>query len=96
MLAAALDGIKNKLECPDPLNDVNIYELSLREREEMGIAALPGSLSEALRELEADPVIQDALGPEAYAAFLRAKQSEVEGYKTTVTDWEVERYLQTA
>lgn len=96
MLAAALDGIETNLECPAPLNNVNIYELSLNEREEMGISALPGSLSEALRELEADSVIQEALGPEAYTAFLRAKQSEVEGYKTTVTDWEVERYLQTA
>ena len=75
---------------------MNIYELSLNERKDRGISALPGSLSEALRELEEDRVIQEALGSEAYIAFLRAKQSEVEGYKTTVTDWEVERYLQTS
>jgi glutamine synthetase len=96
MLAAGLDGIENKLACPAPLNDINIYDLSEKERVDMGVASLPGSLNEALRELRTDSVIQEALGPVAYESFTRAKQSEWNEYITTVTDWEVERYLQTA
>ena len=96
MLAAALDGIDNDLSCPDPLNNINIYDLDPEKRAEMGLAELPGSLAEALDELEQDEVVRAALGPEAYAAFFRAKQAEWEEYITTVTDWEVGRYLQTA
>ena len=96
MLAAALDGIDNDLSCPDPLNNINIYDLDPEKRAEMGVAELPGSLAEALDELEQDEVVRAALGPDAYAAFFRAKQAEWEEYITTVTDWEVGRYLQTA
>jgi glutamine synthetase len=60
----------------------------------MGIGSLPGSLAEALRELEGDKVLQGALGPATYEAFTRAKWSEVEEYRTHVTDWELERYLE--
>ena len=96
MLAAALDGIDNNLSCPPPLNNVNVYHLTPEERVAMNIPELPGSLAEALRELENDKVLQAALGAEAYEAFYRAKWAEVEEYRMRVTDWEVERYLETA
>jgi glutamine synthetase len=96
MLAAALDGIGRTLECPQPLNDLNVYDLGPEEREDRGITELPGSLSEALLELEADTVLREALGPRIYDAFARAKWAEVEEYGTIVSDWEVERYLETA
>jgi glutamine synthetase len=96
MLAAALDGIDKKMGCPKPLNNLNVYHLTSEERQEMGIAELPGSLAEALRELSADEVLKDALGSVAYEAFHRAKWSEVEESRMHVTDWEVERYLEMA
>lgn len=96
MLAAALDGIDRKLPCPAPLNNVNVYHLTSEERVQMNIAELPGSLSEALRELEKDEVLKDALGPFTYDAFQRAKWAEVEESRMKVTDWELERYLETA
>jgi glutamine synthetase len=96
MLAAALDGIDHNLPCPPPLNNVNVYHLTPEERKAMGVAELPGSLPEALRELETDNVLQDALGPILYEAFVRAKWAEVDEYRMKVTDWEVERYLEVA
>jgi glutamine synthetase len=96
MLASALDGIDNNLEAPAPLNNVNVYHLTEEERTARGIASLPGSLSDALRELEGDAVLKDALGPAMYEAFHRAKWAEVEEYRMRVTDWEVERYLEIA
>jgi glutamine synthetase len=60
------------------------------------VLELPGSLSEALRELDSDQVLKDALGPIIYEAFYRAKWAEVEEHRMKVTDWEVERYLETA
>ncbi len=96
LLGAALDGIDNNMAAPEGLNNVNIYHLSADERDEMGIASLPGSLAEAMRELDSDEVLKDALGPVTYGAFSRAKWAEVEDYRMKVSDWEVERYLETA
>jgi glutamine synthetase len=96
MLAAGLDGIDKGLVAPAPLNNVNIYHLTPEERAERGIGELPGSLAEALRELETDAVIQEALGPVMFDSFWRAKWAEVEEYRTRVTDWEVEHYLEVA
>ena len=96
MLAAGLDGIEHELTPPAQLNNVNVYHLTPEERKAMDIAELPGSLSEALRELSKDQVIINALGPSTYDAFTRAKWAEIEEYRMKVTDWEVERYLEVA
>jgi glutamine synthetase len=96
MLAAALEGIDGGFAAPVPLNNVNIYHLTPEERAEMKIGELPGSLAEAMRELEADALLQDALGEQTYEAFKRAKWAEIEEYRTHVTDWELERYLELA
>lgn len=96
MLAAGLDGIDCSLEAPEPLNEINVYHLTPEERAERNIAELPGSLAEALRLLEEDEVLKEALGESTYESFSRAKWAEVEEYRTRVTDWEVERYLDVA
>ncbi len=95
MIAAAMDGVENKLAAPTGLNNVNIYSLTAEEREAKGINQLPGSLNEALNELENDDIIKNTLGSELYTAFMRAKRSEWEDYRIHVTDWETERYLET-
>ena len=51
MLMAGLDGIKNKIEPPEPV-DKDLYELPPEEAAD--IATVPGSLEEALDALEAD------------------------------------------
>jgi glutamine synthetase len=96
MLAAALDGIDQQLPSPEPLNNVNVYNLTPEELKARGIAELPGSLAEAMRDLEADKVLRDALGPVIYEAFSRAKWAEIEEYRMKVTDWELDRYLEQA
>jgi len=96
MLEAGLDGIDRKLTCPEPLNNIDIYHLTRKERIEMNIEELPASLAEALHALEDDAVVQAGLGAEMYETFRRAKWAEVEDYRIKVTDWEVARYLETA
>ncbi len=96
MLAAALDGIDGKRRPPQPLNDINIYELDEAQRAKLGVTSLPNSLAEALDDLEADDILRAALGPEAYEAFRRAKLAEWADYRIAVADWEVERYLEAA
>ncbi|ACX51540.1 glutamine synthetase, type I [Ammonifex degensii KC4] len=92
IIKAGLDGIKNKIEPPPPV-DRNIYELSAEERKALGIDCLPGSLIEALQELEKDEVIKEALGPHIYEKFMEAKLKEWHEYSTRVHPWEIETYL---
>jgi glutamine synthetase len=96
MLASALDGVEKGLKPAAPLNNVNVYDLTETERKEMGIISLPGSLREALVELENDVVVRDSLGETLYEAFMRAKWSEWEDYRLNVMDWELTRYLETS
>ena len=96
MLAAGLDGIDQGMACPDPLNQLNVYELTEDSRRKLGIEMLPGSLFEALNAFENDSLLQSALGPGLTDAFLKARQAEWDAFRTSVTDWELERYLTTA
>lgn len=92
MLAAGLDGIRNKIEPPAAI-DKNIYHMTAAEREQLSIPSLPGSLEEALEELQKDEVIINALGPHILPKFIAAKESECASYKLTVTPWEIREYL---
>ena len=54
---------------------------------------MPGTLGEAIEELERDKVIRDALGDHMYGHFVDAKRAEWNEYRTQVSQWELERYL---
>jgi glutamine synthetase len=92
MLKAGLDGIKNKITPPPAVNR-NIYEMTQKEKDELGIISLPGSLEEALYELKNDPVISGALGSHALNRFIEAKELEWNEYRTKVSQWEIDQYL---
>ena len=96
MIAAAFDGIDNKIAAPKPLNNINIYHLSEDERKAKDIKELPSSLLEALEALDNDTVLKNALGEEIYTAFRRAKLEEWDDFRIHVTDWEVEKFLESA
>jgi len=92
MLRAGLDGIANKIEAPAAV-DKNIYKMDLAERLAVGIESLPGSLLEALQELNQDQIIIDALGEHIYSRFIAGKMEEWQDYNVQVTPWEVTQYL---
>lgn len=92
MLKAGLDGIKNKLKCPQP-TDRNIYVMNEAERKEAGIDNLPSTLKEAIDCLKEDAVIQEALGEHALAHFIEAKEIEWDMFRTHVHPWERDQYL---
>jgi glutamine synthetase len=93
MLAAGLDGIEKGMELGEPVEE-SLYEMTPERITEMGIRELPGTLAEALDELEADPVIREALGEHIYTRFVEAKRQEWEEYRAQVTPWELDRYLE--
>ncbi|MFB6151729.1 MAG: type I glutamate--ammonia ligase [Haloarculaceae archaeon] len=94
MIHAGLDGIENDLDCPDPVRE-NIYEFDEAMREEYGIDTLPTNLGNAIDALEADEVVMDALGPHTSEQFVKAKREEFQEYLVDVSQWEIDRYLET-
>ena len=94
MLQAGLDGIERGLEAPDPVRE-NIYEFDEATREEYGIETLPANLGAAVSALEADEVVTRALGPHITEKFVEAKRTEYAEYSAEVSDWELDRYLET-
>jgi glutamine synthetase len=93
-LQSGLDGIEKGLELDDPVRE-NIYDFTEEKRKEYGIDVLPGNLRQAIEALEADEVVQNALGDHICENFIEAKTSEWDDYKADVSDWELDRYLET-
>jgi glutamine synthetase len=91
-LAAGLDGIRNKLEPPAEVTE-NIYKMDAQTRDKNGIASLPGSLEEAIGELNKDELIKQALGEHVLTQYIQGKQDEWDEYRTKVSSWELERYF---
>ncbi|MCB9450044.1 MAG: type I glutamate--ammonia ligase [Anaerolineaceae bacterium] len=94
MLEAGLDGIANKLPISAAVSD-DVFKWSREEREAQGVGVLPSTLDEALDALSEDSVVQGALGGHIYEVYDRAKRAEWEEYRLRVTNWELERYLET-
>jgi len=93
MLHAGLDGIERDLEPPDPVDeDVYGFDDALLAKHSIGV--LPGSLGEALKEMECSPLMRQALGEHAFNYYLQAKGKEWDAFRLYVTDWERERYLE--
>ncbi|WP_132059016.1 type I glutamate--ammonia ligase [Halorussus amylolyticus] len=93
VISAGLDGIENDADPGEAVSE-DIYEFGEAEREEYGIDTLPGSLGEAVDALEEDEVITDALGEHVTEKFAQAKRADVADYKTHVSSWEEEKYLE--
>lgn len=92
LLKAGLDGIRNEMKAPEPINR-NIYVMSEKDRYENGIYDLPGTLQDALKHLAADSTIKDGLGEHIYENFANAKRIEWAAFREQVTEWERDQYL---
>ena len=76
IVRAGLSGIAAELPAPEIL-DRDPAGLGAREAERFGVGALPGSLADALRELESDAEACGWLGPELLVAYTSLKRAEL-------------------
>ncbi len=91
-LSAGLDGIRNKIMPPAPV-DLNIYDMTTEERQALNIGQLPQTLADALAGLAEDELIKNALGTHIYDRFVEAKTFEWTSYRNQVHQWELDNYL---
>lgn len=92
MLAAGLEGIKNKYELPEPIEE-NVFEMDIKEREKAGIETLPDNLYEAIRYMESSNLVRETLGDHIFFKFIENKKVEWERYRTHVSQYELDTYL---
>jgi glutamine synthetase len=94
MLAAGLEGIEKEYEPPPPV-EKNVFEMTERERKEMGIGTLPGNLYEAIKLTENSELVKKALEEHVFNTFIQNKKVDWDRYRTQVTDYEIREYLPT-
>jgi glutamine synthetase len=92
VLAAGLKGIDEGYELPSEAAS-NLYEMTPEELLADGIQSLPGSLHEAVDEMEKSELVADTLGEHVFEWFVRNKRAEWLEYKTQVSQFELDRYL---
>ena len=92
MIAAGLDGLRNKLDPGPPINK-NIFRMSQREKSRLHIDELPADLREAVRWMRKDALVREALGDHIYHHYVEAKLAAWREYSARVHAWELDRYL---
>lgn len=86
LLAAGLDGMdRDLLPSPAVSSGDSLPECSLKR--------LPRDLGEAVEAMESDPLVRNVLGDIIFEKYAEAKKEEWRQYSTSVTDWELHRYL---
>ena len=92
MLAAGLKGIEENYSLTPPIEE-DVFKMTDAQRKANGIGTLPGSLEEAIWEMEKSDLVREALGDHIFTKFIENKKIEWEAYRTQVTRYEIERYL---
>ncbi len=92
MLAAGLKGIEKNYSLADPVEE-DIYEMDEAARQRAGIDSLPGSLNEAIREVEKSELVRETIGDHIFNKFIENKRIEWNSYRIHVSQYEIDRYL---
>jgi glutamine synthetase len=92
MLGAGLEGVNNKYELPDPIEE-DIFEMNPAERKAYGITDLPGNLYAAILEAEKSALVRKILGDHIFEKFIENKKIEWDNYRTHVSQYELDKYL---
>ena len=79
-------------ELPEGAED-DVWLLTERERQALGISPLPRNLDEAVRVMERSELAAETLGEHVFDFFLRNKRAEWNDYRAEVTQFEIDRLL---
>ena len=94
ILAAGLEGINTTSEKDiiPPVKD-NLFDLSEDEIEQKGISHLPETLHSAVKAFKKSELMHEVLGDHLFYKYIDAKEKEWKEYHTTVSEFELRKYL---
>ena len=84
ILAAGLDGVKNKRDPGKPLF-INMYTEGHTVKD---VKKLPLNLLDALRNFEASDMLKAAFGEATVASYTKLRHTDWNDYARHLTDWE--------
>lgn len=92
MLKAGLEGIKKNMTPPEAVEE-NVYEFGAEDLEKRNVNVLPSSLFDALSEMKNNKLVVETLGGNLLEKYVAIKAKEWDEFKTEVTPWEINKYL---
>lgn len=87
-IAAGLDGVKRSLTPPQEIGSVSegdAYHV---------FETLPQTMGEAIRQYSQDDFVKHVLGGDIYRRYLAIKRGEWQRFRSCVTGWEMQEYLE--
>ena len=69
--------------------------MTQEEIEERGIGSVAANLADALEHLKNNEVVRGAIGEFTFNKFIQAKRAEWDSYRMAISQWELDRYLET-
>lgn len=92
LLKSGLEGMKKGLKAPGPVEE-NLFHFDDEKLAKYYITKLPASLKEALDEIEKGKIVREVFGEYTWGRYLEAKKEEWDSFRTSVTNWEWNRYI---
>ena len=92
LIKAGVDGIKEKLPCPEPVEE-NVYEFNESELKKRKIDVLPESLGESVKFMEKSRLSEDFLGKKLFDFYIKDRTEEWKTFLSSVTDWELKNNI---
>jgi len=92
VLAAGMKGLQEQYDLPREAED-DVWSLTERERQALGLEQLPKSLYDAIGVAERSELLAETLGEHVFDFFLRNKRQEWEQYRGQVSAFERDRML---
>lgn len=92
IIGAGLKGIQEGYELSEHVTE-DVWSLTTGERKALGLHPLPGTLHDAIRQMEDSELVASILGEQVFENFLRNKQQEWDEYRVNVSPFEVNKYL---
>ena len=92
ILAAGIEGIEKKMTPPEELSE-NIRSISFDQTNSGTVDVLPMTLGEAINAFKADDFGKEVLSESVYHKILEAKKAEWKEFRTCITKWELDKYL---
>ncbi len=92
MLQAGLEGIEKGYQLEEP-KEMNLFEVTEKEREALGVDTLPENLGEAIKAAENSELLKKALGDHIFGRLLEVKKKEWDEYRVQLSPWEMDKYL---
>jgi len=95
MIRTGLDGVANNEELPNAIEE-SVFGYDDKKLEDLKIDTLPETLGDALVSFKKSKFMKEFLGENFFEKYYEAKKLEWDESKIQVSEWELDRYLDSA